>query len=684
MRTVDYFNEEMSENQGNDLRRLNKSIYLQWKKFINGDNNIDTTIVSLETLGEWLHCRKMNIDPLAKPQITLLTEDALQEKLDAHQAFINISQPFARKLFQFTKDYSFSVALFDPDGYLLNVLIKEKFAMYNTMFNFIPGTRWTEEHIGNCPIAYTLSRKKPKQIMGANHYLKFYHYVTSSGAPIFNPDGQILGCILVSNFYSDTHPLTLGMAVAAAHAIENEWQAQKTLVQCQTAFAQTDIASSLQKVIIASIPEALIVVNNNGSIMTINEKALNMFAFNDQAVIGMPLRSIFKSEENSIFFNTVEQQDSLSDVEVSIRTAQGAGDYSLTCNSISLSGGEVIGKLLIFSEIKRIKSLVARTIGAKAKFSFKDIRCQNDDFKKVLDQACVMSQSSSNVLLLGESGTGKDILAQAIHNASPRKDGPYIAINCAAIPRDLIASELFGHAEGAFTGSRRGGNQGKFELADRGTIFLDEIAEMSLDIQAVLLRVIEDKCVVRIGCSRIRSVDVRIIAATNRDLLEEVNRGNFRKDLYYRLNVFSIHLPPLRERQDDIPLLTECFIQKYAKAQNKILHGADKQVIDVFMNYQWPGNVRELQNTVERMVNYAMSNQLTVNLIPPEIVDTRPVRKQTLDFELPSEKEKRLIRHMLNLTLSKENIAEQLNMSRTTLYRKLKKYGLLDTKKQER
>ncbi|HLZ19090.1 MAG TPA: sigma 54-interacting transcriptional regulator, partial [Smithellaceae bacterium] len=519
--------------------------------------------------------------------------------------------------------------------------------------------------------------KKPMQMMGANHYIKFFHFVTTSAAPIFDPDGQMMGCISVSNFYLDTHPHTLFMAVAAAQAIENEWRVQKALVQYKTAFAQTDIAASLQKVILSSIPEALIVVNHEGDIMTINEKASRMFALDNVSVPGMALRKIFKGEENASFLAAAEQKDSVSDKEVRIRTAQGAGDYSLTCNCITLSGGAVIGKLLIFSEIQRIKSLVARTIGAKANFTFNDVRCRDKDFKKILDQARGVSPSTSNVLLLGESGTGKDILAQAIHNASPRKDGPYVAINCAAIPRDLIASELFGHAEGAYTGSRRGGSQGKFELADGGTIFLDEIAEMSLDIQAVLLRVIEDKCVVRIGSSRIRSIDVRIISATNRDLLDDVKRSHFRKDLYYRLNVFNIHLPPLRERQDDIPLLTEYFIQKYAKAQGKIIHGADDRVIDVFMNYRWPGNVRELQNVVERMVNYAASGQLSVNLIPPEIVDTRPVRKQSLDFELPSEKEKRLLRHMLSLKLSKDNVARQLNMSRTTLYRKLKRYGLL-------
>ena len=205
----------------------------------------------------------------------------------------------------------------------------------------------------------------------------------------------------------------------------------------------------------------------------------------------------------------------------------------------------------------------------------------------------VRPEAASNVLLLGKSGTGKDIFAQSIHNASDRKNGPYVAINCGAIPRDLIASELFGHEEGAFTGSRRGGNQGKFELADGGTIFLDEIAETPLELQTALLRVIEDKSVLRIGGTRVRPVDVRIIAATNKDLRDEVQKGNFREDLYYRANVFAIEMVPLCERLDDIPLLTDHFIKQCASAMKKNIARVDKKIMDVFMSYTWPGNVRE-------------------------------------------------------------------------------------------
>ncbi|MFO7569081.1 MAG: sigma 54-interacting transcriptional regulator, partial [Smithellaceae bacterium] len=277
---------------------------------------------------------------------------------------------------------------------------------------------------------------------------------------------------------------------------------------------------------------------------------------------------------------------------------------------------------------------------------------------------------------LGESGTGKDLFAQAIHNAGARKSGPYVAINCASIPRDLIASELFGHSEGAFTGSRRGGNTGKLELADGGTIFFDEIAETSLEFQTVLLRVVEEKAIVRVGGTSTRPVDVRIIAATNKNLIEEIKKGSFRSDLYYRLNVFSIETVPLRDRRDDVPILIERFIQKYGAMMGKKIVRVDDAVIDILENYPWPGNIRELQNIIERMMNVAQTPELTKDLIPHEIAHWR--YKETSSPALPTrqEHEKEMIINMMKMDIPRNKIAEKMNMARSTLYRKLKEYGL--------
>ncbi len=657
-------------------KRFNELTLREWEKFISGSNSIDTNIVPPEILEEWTHCRKLNVDPLSEPKNIILSPHDLQKRLADNKLFIQTSQPFLDRLYQTMKTTSVSMALFDREGYLLQVLEDQRYAEISALNKWVRGSLWTLECAGNNTVGSMLKNAKPLHIFGPQHYMKCFHYSTAASAPIFDPEGELIGGVTLIAALYGSHPHTLGMAIAAAHAIENELKIRKALDQRNAACNETDTMARLQKAIVSFIPDAMVAVNNEGRIYAINEPAQKMFGLADACGIGQLLHSIYEGEENRTLCDIINNRESVSDLEIRLQTAQGPGDFTLTCKHVLAESGVTIGKILIFSEIKRIKSLVTKIIGAKANFHFRDICRQNKDFSKIIDHAAMISESASSVLLLGESGTGKDILAQAIHNGSPRRNGPYVAINCAAIPRDLIASELFGHEEGAFTGSRRGGSQGKFELADGGTIFLDEIAETPLEIQAVLLRVIEDKRIVRVGGGHVREVDVRILSATNKDLIDEVHRGNFRKDLYYRLNVFSIHLPPLRERTDDIPLLVNLFIKKYETALGKTISAVDEKVWDVLMQYAWPGNVRELQNVVERMVNFAVSERLTADLIPPEVVGIHHRRHHKIVLESPEDTEKRLIRHLVTLKVNKSSIARQLDISRATLYRKMKKYGL--------
>lgn len=655
-----------------------KKTFLEWNKHIKGDDHIDPAVVPEEILESWNRCRRLGVDPLRKPDHKILTGSELQTLLKDNKEFIAISKPVLLNLYGFMKGSRFTVGLFDRRGYILDIMQDDDDAMNENLYmQWLPGVRWDENSAGNNAAGTVLALKKPIRIFGTQHYNKTFHKLTVSSAPIFNLDGELMGGITLSAYYYATNPHTLGMAVAAAQAIENELRAQKALKESKAAFEETELAYSLQKSVIEFIPEALIALDSRGFISVVNNKAREKFYLEGQEIEGKHIRSI-SEEINHHFLSMIETNEPFTDADVRIFTKKGYGDYTLTCNPIKTPTGKMMGKILIFSEIKRIKTLVTKMIGAKANIRFEDICGRNPRFLMTLEQARLISQSSSNALLLGESGTGKDIFAQAIHNASLRKDGPYLAINCAAIPRDLITSELFGYSEGAFTGSRRGGNQGKFELADGGSIFLDEIAETPLELQAVLLRVIEDKSIVRIGGSRIRPVDTRIIAATNKDLLEEVRKGNFRKDLYYRLNVFTIHMLPLTERLDDIPLLVDLFIKKYGKTLGKNIKRIDEKVMDAFMRYSWPGNVRELQNVMERMMNYTRSAELTPDLIPPEILNARhaPGPDMDMDMESPEDAEKKLIGRMLNLRFPKNQIAERMNVSRTTLFRKMKRYGL--------
>jgi transcriptional regulator of acetoin/glycerol metabolism len=655
-----------------------EKLYIQtreeWKKFIRGDS-VDSNVVPREILDSWIRCRQMGIDPLTPAENKILTGNDLRDLLQQNTDFIAVSRPFMENLYRFLAGSGFLVMLIDYRGYLLEIIgDHDAYQLLRNAYVCV-GALWDEKTCGTTGGGMIHILKKPSQLIGSQHYKKIYHYESASNAPIFDPDGTLLGGLTLTGRYYRTTPHTLGMAVAAAQAIENELRIKKAFRECKTAYDGIEIASSYQKAVIASIPEALLAITSDGIISLINDNARRLFASADKLAEGKHIREFF-GEKNQQLFSLIEATEQVTDVEVRVFANHTINDYILTCNPIITAKHDTIGKIVIFNGITRAKTLAAKMMGAKANFSFEDICGENLRFLMTIAQAKMVAQSHSTLLLLGKSGTGKDIFAQAIHNASSRRNGPYIAINCAAIPRDLITSELFGYSEGAFTGSRRGGSPGKFELADGGTIFLDEIAETPLDLQAVLLRVIEDKSITRIGGKGTRVVDVRIIAATNKDLREEINKRTFREDLYYRLNVFSIQMIPLHKRLDDIPRLVNFFIKKNEIKMGKKINRIDNKIIETFVKYSWPGDVRELQNVIERMMNYCSNSELTADLIPPEILENKGKIPLSELIQSPDENERTMISTFLELNFRKNKIAEKMNISRATLYNKMKKYGL--------
>lgn len=642
--------------------------FLEWRKFISGDPEVDMSIIPEEVFESWIRCARLGVDPLAKPENKVLEGKELDDLLTRNKELIDVGQPFMKNLYRFLEGSGFLFSLLDREVYVLVVLgDPEEEKLIRTARGFI-GACWAEKYSGNNVAGSVAFYKKPMQVFGPQQYIRLYHGATGCGAPIFDADGEFIGIVTIFGRYYRANPHTLGIVVSAANAIENELKIRRAL-------AESRVAASYQQTVISSIQEALIAVDSGGCVTLMNDIARKRFGLINVKVEGRSLREIFLPE-NTQLFTLIENNETITDTEIRIFSRNLSGDYTLNCNPILSPDQNVIGRIIILNEIQRAKSMVTKMMGASANFSFDDIHGQNPRFLMTVDQARMVAQSNSNVLLLGKSGTGKDIFAQAIHNASDRRNGPYVAINCGAIPRELIASELFGHEEGAFTGSRRGGNQGKFELADGGTLFLDEIAETPLELQTALLRVIEDKSVLRIGGTRVRPVDVRIIAATNKDLREEVRKGNFREDLYYRANVFAIEMVPLKDRLDDIPLLADYFIKRYASIMKKRIAHVDKKVIEAFMSYSWPGNVRELQNAIERMINFLKTSELTLDLVPEHIRHPGHVTDAREDIDLPQEAERAMIVRLLQQKMRKNRIAEKMNISRATLYRKMKLYEL--------
>ncbi|MGZ9772601.1 sigma 54-interacting transcriptional regulator [Bacillus toyonensis] len=371
--------------------------------------------------------------------------------------------------------------------------------------------------------------------------------------------------------------------------------------------------------------------------------------------------------------------------------------------------GKIIGAIgkIMFHDIQQFKALGDQISEMESKLSyyqtelqrlqegrlsFQSIIGESAKMKEVKMMALKVSKSRSTVLIRGESGTGKELFAHAVHRASPRASDTFIRLNCAAIPKDLLEAELFGYEDGAFTGAKKGGKPGKIELADKGTLFLDEIGDMSLDMQVKLLRVLQEKEIERIGGTKIQKVDVRFIAATHRNLREMVQRGEFREDLYYRLNVFEIDIPPLRDRKEDMIYITEFLIKKLNGELGSNVISLDERVRDIFMEHDWPGNIRELENVLERAMNVIEGMIIQVYHLPAYLrkknleeelnheIFTMDQEKHETSYLLQAEvesAEKRAITRALEKTAGNvKEAAELLGIHRASLYRKIEKYEM--------
>lgn len=308
------------------------------------------------------------------------------------------------------------------------------------------------------------------------------------------------------------------------------------------------------------------------------------------------------------------------------------------------------------------------------KHQFSTIIGQSKKLNEAIDLAKRVSKTDTTVLLLGETGTGKEVFAQSIHDESPRTAKPFVALNCSGFSPDLLESELFGYKAGAFTGANKD-KKGLLEEANGGTLFLDEIGEMNLDLQAKLLRVLENQSFIKVGDTHTQQVNVRILAATNKDLKADAESGKFRSDLYYRLSVFTIMLPPLRERKSDIPLLAKHYLKEYAMKSNRTSLRLDDKILDIFEKYQWRGNIRELKNVMERLVILSDGNELNLSALPPEFFEFAPLKN---DFNLQQVEKQHIQKVLIHTKGNKTETSRLLGIGLTTLYRKIEEYGILE------
>ncbi len=428
--------------------------------------------------------------------------------------------------------------------------------------------------------------------------------------------------------------------------------------------------------IINSIDEGIITIDDQGKILYVNSVINDYFTISEEYLHGKDVHEILSQP---YIDQLLEENLAFSNNETSIKL-KGKELNVLASGKPMKLVDENIGSILTFRNMVNVYDVVNKVSLNDFSISVSTIVGNSREIKNVKDTVRRISNSNSTVLILGESGTGKELFARAIHYNSDRRNNPFITLNCAAIPETLMESELFGYEEGAFTGASKGGKLGKFQLAQEGTIFLDEIGDMPLHLQTKLLRVLQEKCIEKVGGNKSISLDVRVIAATNKELDKMVEESEFREDLYYRLNVIPINIPPLRRRLGDIRILLDYFLVQYNSKLNKNIKGFSEEVYDLLIGYNWPGNVRELENIVEYAVNMEKSYYITIKSLPQRIKEKFNKNEENIKIPTIQDVEKNLIDDALrvygNSYEGKIRAAEVLGIGTATLYRKLKKYGI--------
>lgn len=659
-----------------------KEMQEYWKNYVKGGGYNSERIKS-QILASWQRCRG-NVNPYQHFCTNVLPHDEIVKKRQKKAELLEISLPIVKKIYDFVSGSGFVIALSNSEGFIIEMIGDRDAIDLVSRANFVIGSCWSEEIMGTNAIGTSIISDEPIQICSYEHWCICVHAGTCSGAPIHDPDtGRIIGAIDMTASSEKVHSHTLGMIVAAVESIEGQIALSRNI-------RRIALSDKYKDSIMESMSEGLLAIDNLGTITHINNYArhfLNMDEISIGDNIFILITKNDKEENCRGFIDFLKSENELSDVFLNIKTSRGYSRCTASIRNI-MDDKNQIGKIIVLNDIARTQKLVTKFISGKAEHTFSDLIGNNRKFVECIEVASRIANSSSNVLLLGESGTGKELFAQAIHNASARYKKPFIAVNCAAATRDLLRSELFGYVEGAFTGAKRGGAPGKFELANGGTIFLDEIGDMPFEMQSLLLRFLEDKKLVRVGSGLSIPVDVRIIAATNKNLSQEVDMCNFRSDLFYRLNVINIMLPPLRERKDDIILLIQHLIRKYIPVLGEEIDDVniEPEFLNICQSYDWPGNIRELRNVIERAINMSPRGFLSVKGLPSTLLEKvhknndfkniSHMGRDNLRSKRYDAEKKTIVACLEQNNYNKSAVAKKLGIARSTLYRKLENFEL--------
>lgn len=631
-----------------------------WHLFVK-EGVIIEDVLRPEIEESWKRCKALDLNPwdaLPNP----ITNEEINEQAKPHEDLLRCAMPIMQYLYATNSTFYLDniVLLISAQGLTIAQITKSHTG-YGPLWKYL-----NEEKMGTCPGAIVLKEKKPFVVGGYENYMLYNHAAFGGGAPIFGPNGDFIGVIGLYNPYGKIPEQPLEIIISAARIIED--LLEKTGAVCNTSVE----TGSLFRTLINQVNYNTLLINNDGYIVNANDQSSEFLHLSGSELIGMNCKEL--NIDLKHFLNK-ETDPGLDNFVIELN------DDSIPCtlnNCEKITGYNGLEySLLLFSEDlmrRRVREKAVHIPVSTDDLQFKDIIGKSFNYMDALLRARRASQVTATVLIEGESGTGKDVFAHAIHNASPRT-GPFVAINCGAIQPNLLQSELFGYEEGSFTGAVKGGKAGKFEMAEGGTLFLDEIGEMPLDMQVNLLRVLQDKYVTRVGGRKAIKFDVRVIAATNIDIKKAVEEGTFRNDLYYRLNVINIKLPPLRERKEDIPLLTDYLVKNISHKMGMGKVKIPEETLSILQQYRWPGNVRELSNVLENALIFTTNNIITPDLLPALITEEADGTHNKA--ATPDDTEKELI--IAALRLYNGNItraAKDLGISRNTLYKRIYKYRI--------
>jgi transcriptional regulator of acetoin/glycerol metabolism len=613
-------------------------------------------------LRSWQRCRAANVPYIGVPTV-YLDQNTFIDILKQNEFLVNIAVKIMDELLENILPSKSCIILTDATGVFLHTTGDAEGSGGGAC---CPSRSLIslETIDGTTSMGICVEEKIPVCVLGSEHYNPHYDGWSCASAPIFNHEGNMTGTLSLIIERDKFHQHTFGLVIAAAKAVTEQMRLRMLLQEVQT--------------VMELLGEAVVVLDANGCLRMMNCYAKRLFAVEGE-VEGRDFAGIATDmEEGRQLFLGKRVKDG----ECSMLLANGTQLHCMFSSSPTPEGGLCI----TLRESRRVHALANRMTGAKAVYAFSDIQGDSDAMRQALHLARIASENNMTTLILGETGVGKELFAQAIHNGGTRRKQPFIVVNCGAIPRDLVQSELFGYEPGAFTGATGQGAPGKFELADGGTLFLDEIGDMPLAAQINLLRVIQEGEVTRVGGKRPSHVDVRVVAATHHDLALAVEKGTFRRDLYYRLNVLVITVPPLRRRQGDIAALVHFFLHKIAKTLRKPLTGFTPEAMRCLTSYAWPGNVRELENLVERTAVMAERPSIGKEDLPPELWQTAqatPWHKMGSEPEkaihgqvVPDEGVQEIVK-MLRATNGNVRVAAKgMGISRATLYSRILRHGL--------